>query len=396
MRALYMYAEPLRKELAGQADVVGIFDPNPLRAETVRRMAGLECPVYTDCARLLAEQKPDRAVIATIDREHHTYAVQCMEAGAEAIVEKPLAIGAEQCRAILDAERRTGRRVRVTFNLRFAPYPAAVKKLLREGALGEILSIDLEWMLDTSHGADYFRRWHRRKENSGGLLVHKASHHFDLINWWLEQTPVSVAAHGALRFYGPTRAERGERCLTCRFRDTCEFRLDLTASPFLSAFYRDCEAADGYYRDRCVFADEIDIEDTMSATVRYDGGALLSYALNAHTPYEGYRAAFNGRLGRMEIAEFHSGPRVQEPTYSIVLFDRQGRRTEQLVPKAEGGHGGGDERLRRMLFVGDLEDPLGQQADAQAGARACLIGIAANRSIATGQTVRIRDLLPLD
>ena len=46
-----------------------------------------------------------------------------------------------------------------------------------------------EWALDTVHGADYFRRWHREKKNSGGLLVHKSSHHFDLVNWWLGDVP---------------------------------------------------------------------------------------------------------------------------------------------------------------------------------------------------------------
>ena len=46
-----------------------------------------------------------------------------------------------------------------------------------------------EWLLDTRHGADYFRRWHRNKNNSGGLMVHKATHHFDLVNWWMIPTP---------------------------------------------------------------------------------------------------------------------------------------------------------------------------------------------------------------
>ena len=58
--------------------------------------------------------------------------------------------------------------------------------------------------------ADYFRRWHRDKRNSGGLLVHKATHHFDLINFWLGSAPELVMALGGLRFYGHENAqERG-------------------------------------------------------------------------------------------------------------------------------------------------------------------------------------------
>ncbi|HYY28187.1 MAG TPA: Gfo/Idh/MocA family oxidoreductase [Chthoniobacterales bacterium] len=72
-----------------------------------------------------------------------------------------------------------------------------MKELLIADAIGEVKSIHFEWLLDTNHGADYFRRWHREKPNSGGLMVHKATHHFDLINWWLDTTPETNHIDGA-------------------------------------------------------------------------------------------------------------------------------------------------------------------------------------------------------
>ncbi|MDD4557660.1 MAG: gfo/Idh/MocA family oxidoreductase, partial [bacterium] len=63
---------------------------------------------------------------------------------------------------------------------------------------------------------------------------------------------------------------------------------------------------------------------------------------------------------------------------------------------ASGGHGGGDEKLRRMIFEGGLPDPLGHQAGSFAGAVSILIGIAANKSIKEGRNIRINDLVPLD
>lgn len=66
------------------------------------------------------------------------------------------------------------------------PFVTRIKELIHEGCVGDILSVHFEWMLDTEHGADYFRRWHRKKENSGGLLVHKATHHFDMVNWLID------------------------------------------------------------------------------------------------------------------------------------------------------------------------------------------------------------------
>lgn len=398
-RALYMYAKPLKERFADCAKVVGIFDVNSLRAKKIREMAGLDCGVFTDFDVMLKKTTPDVSIVTTVDQFHHLYIIKSLEAGLDAIVEKPMTIDSEKCNAILETEKKTGGKITVTFNYRFKPYCTRIKELIRQGAIGEILNIHFEWMLDTSHGADYFRRWHRRMENSGGLLVHKATHHFDLVNWFLEEEPEKVMAFGSLRFYGPTRKKRGERCLTCKHKKTCEFYFDLTAEePELPSkqLYLDTEKTDKYFRDRCVFADEINIYDTMSVNVKYSGGAFLSYSLTAHSPYEGWKASLNGTKGRMEIAEYHSGQEVTEPLSYIDLYNRKGEKVEYAVPKATGGHGGGDKRLQEMLFRGGIPDPLKHQAGSYAGATSILTGIAANESIKNGELIRIKDLVPLN
>ena len=122
------------------------------------------------------------------------------------MVEKPLTIDPESTRQIAAGGRATGRQVVVTHNYRYSPRNSALKDLIKSGAIGTPLSVTFEWVLDTAHGADYFRRWHRDKTNSGGLLVHKAAHHFDLINWLLADAPVQVYARGGVRFYGAENA----------------------------------------------------------------------------------------------------------------------------------------------------------------------------------------------
>ncbi|HAH86323.1 MAG TPA: gfo/Idh/MocA family oxidoreductase [Armatimonadetes bacterium] len=394
-RALGMYARPLVKDFSDCAKVAGIFDVNPLRAETLKKEAGLDCKIYTDFDQMMTEQKPDSAIVTTVDRFHHEYIIKCLEAGAEVITEKPMTIDSEKCNAILEAEARTGKKVIVTFNYRFAPYVTAVKQAIADGLIGDVLNVDFEYMLDTSHGADYFRRWHRKKENSGGLLVHKSTHHFDLINWWIMEEPVEVMGYGTRRFYGPTRKERGERCLTCNYKNTCEFYFNIDASDMNHKMYHNCESADGYFRDRCVFADEINIEDSMSVNVKYSKGTLLSYSLIAHSPYEGYKASISGTNGRLEIAEYHSGIRTSDSCYYFNLYNRKGQKIEYSIPKATGGHGGGDVKLRNMIFRGGIPDPLGHQAGSFAGAISILIGISANKSIAEGKNIKVNDLVDL-
>ena len=395
-RALYMFAKPIVEELADCAEVVGLFDPNSLRSGKFLKLAGLSCPIYTDFDQMLTEQKPDSVIIASIDRTHHEYIIRTLETGIDAISEKPMTVDADKCNAILEAEKRAGRKIVVTFNCRFMPYMAAVKQAIVDGLVGDVLSVNYEYLLDTKHGADYFRRWHRQKANSGGLLVHKSTHHFDLANWWIDDEPVDVMAYGTRKFYGPTRSERGERCLTCKYKASCEYYFDIEADPVVKDLYLDCESVDGYIRDCCVFSEEIDIEDSMSVNVKYVKGALLNYSLIAHSPYEGYRVTISGTDGRLEMTEYYIPSYLESEFNYFDHYDRDNKHTRHSVSKCIVGHSGGDDRLRQMVFRPGAPDPLSQQADSYAGALSILIGIAGNESIKFGRNIILRDMVPLD
>lgn len=395
-RGLMMFGHALTSDkFKGQAELVGVCDHNRTRAEEFSKECG-NIPVFHDFDAMLSETRPDGVIVTTTDFTHHEYIIKAMESGYDVISEKPMTIDAEKCKAILETERRTGKKVKVTFNMRFMPYMVRVKELIREGLVGDILHVDLQYRLDTNHGADYFRRWHRYMEKSGGLLVHKSTHHFDVVNWWLEQQPEEVYAFGSRRFYGPTRENRGERCLTCNHKSTCEFYLDLGEGgedSLMSKYYLHAEKEDGYFRDRCVFAEDINIYDTMSVNVKYSKGTLLNYSLIAHSPYEGWSAQISGTKGRLEVGEFYSGQGTKKPLNEIKYYNRKGEVITYEFAKAEGNHGGGDEKLIRMLFVGDLEDPLGCQASSMDGALSLLIGASANLSIKQKKPISIREQL---
>jgi len=398
-RGLGMFAMPIVRKYPAVAELVGICDTNTGRMAHLNRSLGTTVPAFTDFDEMLRKTRPDTVIVATPDALHHLYIVQTLEAGCDAVSEKPMTIDAEKCRMILDAEKRTGRRVTVTFNVRFVPYVARLREVLASGAIGRVISVDLNYQLDRQHGADYFRRWHRRKENSGGLLVHKSTHHFDMINWLINDDPAQVFAMGSLQFYGPKRKERSQRCLGCEYAKTCEFYFDIRQPMAVgemldnAALYADVEHLDGYYRDQCVFADEIDIEDTMNLTVRYAGGAQMSYSLNAHCIHEGWTLGINGTEGRLEAENWYSGPRSKSSDRQILIHRARGVTETIAVPLDTTAHGGGDYRLHEMLFNGPKPDPLGQMASSRAGAMSCLIGAAGNISIRTGNPVKIGDLL---
>lgn len=390
-RGTEAFAVPIVKEYEDCAILAGVCDLNPKRAALVSSYTGKNIPVYESFDKMLTETKPDAVIITTKDCAHDDYILRALEAGCQVISEKPLTTTFEKAMNIYRKQQETNGKVTVTFNLRFQPFFKRIKELLVADTIGEILSVHFEWLLNTRHGSDYFRRWHRERKNSGSLLVHKSTHHFDLINWFLEEDPIAVNAFGTRRFYGPTRERRSERCLTCPYKEECEFFMDIQQKG-LKEMYLDCEDADGYYRDRCVFSEEIDIEDSISVNVRYSSGAVMSYSLTAHSPYEGLRLVLNGTKGRMEIQRIlESSIDYQESAKDLVeIYNRKGEKITVHMPKGTTeGHGGADEKLRNSLFRGNQKDPLGQMADLRAGLMSIGIGMAANISMAENRQVSL-------
>ena len=421
----HMYVDAITGTYADRAVLVAICEPNPVRtAFYVDRVTERGLPAPTtwlpeQLEEMIAAEKVDRVVICARDDQHAPLIVRALEAGADVVVEKPLTIDRPGCRRITGAVTETGRDVVMTFNYRYAPRNSSLRQVIASGEIGEVTSVHFEWALDTVHGADYFRRWHRQKANSGGLFIHKASHHFDLVNWWIAATPVRVFASGGLRFYGAENAAArglGERPSRGTGVTGDPFALDLSADEQLKELYLDNEHHDGYLRDRDVFDAGITIEDNLAALVDYDTGATMSYSLNAHAPWEGYRVTINGTEGRAELEVVERGAvligddgRVvvdpsMNPGYSpedevrpdaerlVVQRHWEGARVVP-IPEGVGSHGGGDAYLLDHVFNRVTDDaPLGRVAGYADGVKAVSVGIAGNLSLATGEPVLIADL----
>ena len=405
------FVDSVAGRFSDDCELVGICDTNPARMEYYNRhvvddLGGrpVEAFAADDFDEMVRRTRPDTVIVTTVDAFHHRYIVRAMELGCDAITEKPMTIDAEKCRAILDAVKRSGQRLTVAFNYRWRPGCTLVRKLLQEGAIGEIVHADLSYLLDTSHGADYFRRWHREKDKSGGLLVHKGTHHFDLVNWWLDAVPETVFGMGRLAFYGRENAERrGVDVAYDRYtgHDTSSdpFAIDLAAAERTRALYLEAEGHDGYRRDQNVFGDGVSIEDTMSLLVKYRTGVVLNYSLNAYMPREGFSVAFNGTRGRLEYQETHGSAGDGELgglwKDRLVVLPHFGEPYEVPVPTAEGGHGGADPSLQERMFAADPPpDPWGRSAGHGQGAASIMVGIAANRSFETGRPESVAELCP--
>lgn len=408
-----MFYEAITKTYAKTSELTALCDINQIRMDyankTIVELGGKAAKTYKahDFDRMITTEKPDCVIVCTIDRTHHRYIVRAMELGCDAISEKPMTTDEMKCQEILDTIRKTGRSLRVTFNYRYAPHNTKLREIVMDGEIGRPTSIHFEWLLNTSHGADYYRRWHRDKRNSGGLMVHKATHHFDLVNFWIASHPETVFGMGDLKFYGRANAEdRGVNEFYYRGTEStatkCPFALDLKKSKMLEEMYLNAEKEDGYLRDQSVFGDGISIEDTMGVIVRYRNGAIMTYALNSYMPWEGFNVAINGDQGRVELLVTESayinaaGKSDSEGCIrgTRMVLQKQFEPPREIeIPKGVGGHGGGDTVMLEDIFGTPAKDKFNRAASHIDGAMSIMTGIAANKSFKTGLPTDLSSLV---
>jgi len=415
IRGTSFWGKRLVDEYSDILEFVGLCDNNEGRLAYAEKYIGTKCPLFVDFDKMLKEGKPDLVIVTTVDATHHEFIVKGLNAGIDVLTEKPLTTDEDKAQQILDAEKASGKSLIVGFNYRWSPYSTKIKELISSGTIGDITSVDFHWYLNTYHGASYFRRWHGLVNKGGSLWVHKSTHHFDLLNWWIDSDPEEVFAYGDLEHYGKNGPFRGNNCRDCSFKDKCEYHFDITKNKRLMDLYVANENYDGYIRDNCLFREEIDIYDKMSAQIKYANNVTVNYSLTTYSPFEGWRIAFNGSKGRIEASldipyhqevaisqealhakEMDQNAMEEAETESIIVHKLWSDFEEVKVPFEKGGHGGGDKRLHDKIFKTPTEqDPFDRSAGIRDGIMSILIGIGARKSIESGKPVRIADLTEL-
>ena len=395
IRGSNSWGKLLLKQFPDTVEMVSLCDINTKRAKYVQGYLEINAPIYhsDNFAKMIKEAKPEIVIITTPDSFHSKYAIKAMELGCDVISEKPLVTESKQAQELLDAEARTGKKIIIAFNARYGSGEEEMKRIVLSGVLGKIISVDFQEMLDVHHGASYYRRWHKFMQYSGSLWLHKASHHFDKMNWIIDSEPESVQAFGDLKFYGKNSEFRGINCRTCNFTKKCQFYMDITKKKSLMNLYVNNEDVDGYLRDSCVFDNDIDIFDSMHANIKYKNGVVMSYSMDSFMPYEGQKISINGDKAKLDlIVNMRQSWDVPAP-YEFRLTENFGKTKTWNVQEREGTHGGADHEIRAMIFEKGYKDPLGQSAGSRAGIMAGLIGVAARESIKSGNTIMIDDMV---
>ncbi|OKI54855.1 Gfo/Idh/MocA family protein [Micromonospora sp. CB01531] len=392
--------------------VVGVVDPDRARVEAFNDsvLPGVRerLPWYApgDFDRMVDELAPTTVIVTSPDHTHADYIVAALARDLDVISEKPMVTTAADARRVLEAERDSRGSVLVTHNMRYIPRHRQIKQLIQDGRLGRITHVALDYHVDLRHGGSYFQRWNRVRALSGGLSVHKGCHHLDLVSWWIDAAPEQVFAYGALNYYGPDSPHRPR---------------DASGKPYTGAELREhdpyyqAQAGSGvfpepggrtglyglayeyqYPADTYLYDDEIDVEDTYSALVRYEGGASLAYSLDFSSPWEGYRVVISGTHGLIESRHGRTPDGRPLPGSDTFTFSPLFGTPETIeVIVREGGHEGADPLLNNDLFGEPAPESLrqGLPADARQGALAVATGEAIWRSAMESRPIDIAELV---
>ena len=360
-----VYSKEMAK-LPEKYEGVAVAEPKDSRRNAVKERFGLpEDRCFSDWRELLKLGKiADIAVIATMDRDHLAPALACIELGYDLLLEKPVAPTAEDCETIAKAAEQKGVRALVCHVLRYTPFFTTIKKLLMDGAIGEICSIDHQEHVEILHQSHSFVRgnW-GNSQRSSCMLLQKSCHDLDILQWLIGKKCVKIQSFGGLHYFTRENMPEGapERCIDgCPHGDSCIFNSVKLYLKSKNEWFRGAcsgavnptdeqveQALRTNQYGKCVYQCDNDVVDRQTVNMLFEGGITVTFSMNAFNKGGRHIHIFGtkGELwGSMDTRE--------EPVRVRNFYTKE--ITEYPVKGQDGllnGHGGGDKGIVGALHA---------------------------------------------
>ena len=389
-------------------EIVGVAEPIKERREIIiERNPSSASAAYADWAEILDRPRfADIAIITTMDRMHLAPALRAIELGYDLLLEKPIAVTAEECKQICDAAEAKGVRVLVCHVLRFTPFFCALRSIIDSGRLGRIMSvIHTEGIGHIHFSGSYVRGNWRNEAESSFMLLAKSCHDVDILQWLLDRECLRVQSFGSLSYFTPENRPEGapDYCLDgCPQAEICPYNAEhiylKSTSPWKgSRLCGDPHPSDEMIREalkrgpygRCVFACDNDVADHQVVNMEFEGGCTVTFSVNAFNI--GGRAirimGTHGELeAKMDSNTFKISDLVTGKTEEIPISDA---RVDETI---HGGHGGGDDGIMYALHELIAEDRASKSVcDIRTAYKNHLIAFAAEESRHTGKVIDLAE-----
>jgi predicted dehydrogenase len=355
------------------------------------RQSFKDLPYYADPEEMLRKEDINTVIIASYC-SHHAEAVElCVRYGVNILLEKPIAITEKDVRKVWSLLKDYPKVTTVNFSLRGSPVVESARRHLQNGDIGRIISI--QYVNNVHYGDHYFRKWMRTRKHVGSLLLQKATHDLDLINYVTGLHPKFITAFGSRLVYGGTMP-KDLTCDVCNQKMTCP----------MSIYRRKIDASrplPPQGRRLCVYAEEIDIEDNHVLAIQYEDGATASYCQTFNAPHQGGRrgGCFVGTEGMLDLnfyGQFEESPETGAcvkgvSTIRLIRFnDKPGSVIEESHDWANVGHFGSSEYLAEG-FLNLLQGrKSSMNANIRDGYLSAMMCLAARQSIDDKQVVELK------
>lgn len=298
----------------------------------------------------------DIVLICTQDRMHYEPTIAALEKGYHVLLEKPMSPDPEECIMMVRLAEKYNRLLSICHVLRYTPFWSAIKKIISEGRIGEIASVQLNENVGFLHMAHSFVRgnWNNSITSSPMILA-KSCHDMDIISWLVDQPCLRVSSFGSLQYFRKENAPQGStlRCLDgCDAYNTCPFYAprfylgegkswarkiteDVTREGIIKAL------EEGPY-GRCVYQCDNNVVDHQVVILEFLGGATATFSMSGLTHDTSRSVQVMGTKG--EIRGY-----MERNVFTVYDFLTK-EAHEVRVRASNEGHGGGDPALMRSFL----------------------------------------------
>lgn len=404
------YTNIMKDRFGDRYEVVGVAEPICDRREYIKNKHNIkEENCFESWEQILNVPKfADVAIISTMDRMHYEPAMKAMNLGYHLLLEKPVSPVPAECVEIEECAKKNGVKVVVCHVLRYTPFFMKLKQLIKDGAVGEVMSVmHIEGVGNVHQSHSFVRGNWANSVESSPMILQKSCHDTDIIQWLVDDDCVSVQSYGSLSYFTEENAPEGapERCMDgCPIYDECPYNaVKLYYDDKNNMWFRPAatgrtnptdedvwEALRTTNYGKCVFRCDNDVVDHQVVNLLFKKGATASFTMNAFNK--------GGRQIRIMGTKGEIFGRAEDEY--IELYDFATKKTTEINCHSgiisegiTGGHGGGDEGIvKTFLDVLSGNSDAEQISGIEISCKNHLISLAAEKSRLENIIVRPEDL----
>lgn len=345
-------------------EVIAVAEPIESRRKNIQKKHHIQDALCcADANELLAQGKiADVAVIATMDREHYDFTMQAISLGYDILLEKPVSPEPVECKKIAEYANAMGVKVVVCHVLRYAPFFITLKKLLLDGRIGEIVSINHEECVGTANNSHAFVRgnW-GNSDRSSCMLLQKSCHDMDILQWLIGKKCKEVQSFGSLHYFKEENAPVGapEYCIEgCPEAEVCPYNavkmyLEENNSWLRTTSTREADPTDEMVEKairttqygKCIFKCDNNVVDRQTVNLLFEDDITVTFSMNGFNK-AGRHIHIMGTKGEIRGAMDDDTP--------ITIYDLVTKETTVIPIQAKDGiifgHGGGDNGIVESFY----------------------------------------------